>query len=183
VAGEGTQGENGVAGEGVEGTEEGGKKKEEQQQQESLWGYTTMNRLRPPTALPPAPKPPAAKKALRAAAARVPALESSPAPEPAAEPAPAPAAAGPKPQLSPAGVVSEYRTDRGKIELREAVSIGPDGARQLSPISLKEGFRLEQDNNVVHVYNVDFPLWRIVRASTAAPTYFPGDPLLLDGGC
>jgi hypothetical protein len=29
-------------------------------------------------------------------------------------------------------------------------------------------------NDSAHLYNVDFPLRSIVRASTAAPTYFPG---------
>jgi hypothetical protein len=50
----------------------------------------------------------------------------------------------------------------------------------VAPTSLEQGFRLEQDGNVVHVYNVDFPLWSIVRASTAAPTYFPREYPLLD---
>ena len=32
--------------------------------------------------------------------------------------------------------------------------------------------KLRESGNTLHVYNVDFPLWKLVRASTAAPTYF-----------
>ena len=140
-----------------------------------VWGYSTINRLRPRTALP---------EQQQAAIAMAPVVvatyenhsddDSSDAGSTSNGRAGADqlhdsglqgasASGGLAPRMSSTGLVTGYGVQDGKLQDSQAALPGGDMA-----------FKLEQDGNVLHVYNVDFPLWRIVRASTAAPTFFPG---------
>ena len=51
-----------------------------------------------------------------------------------------------------------------------------------APLEEETSLSYEESGETMHVFPVDFALWEVVRASTAAPTYFPGDGADLDLG-
>jgi len=139
-----------------------------------VWGYSTINRLRPRTALPDQQQ-----AAITTAPVVVAAYDNHSDDDSTSASSTSSGHAGAghlhdsglqgasvsgglAPQLSSTGLVTGYGVQDGKLQDSQAALSGGDMA-----------FQLEQDGNVLHVYNVDFPLWCIVRASTAAPTFFP----------
>jgi predicted acylesterase/phospholipase RssA len=69
----------------------------------------------------------------------------------------------------------------GSAALRTLLLVVMRNATTDSPWPVSNNPRAKYNDRALPGCNLDIPLWQLVRASTAAPTYFPPEELVLDG--